>query len=321
MSEESGRTLVCSVLFIDISKKAMTEQYEIKGRFNGNLASALAVLKRRDRVVVDTGDGAAIVFLGDPEDALVVGIAMRGHAARLPMRMGINLGPVKLITDLNDQVNVIGDGINVAQRVMSFAEPGQLLVSANYHDVVSRLSEEYTTLFKREGRRKDKHVREYEVYSVSQELRIGGEELLPLTEEDAPDLKTTGVYRAPPDTADAPALRAHEPAKVIDAGQNLMLSGVSRGSVKAALDQLLAQGAKVVSPVGMVGNKWVAFCTRPEAAGGVKVEELGLTRIISSGSRQAVADKVEEFVAFGSTLRGKIEQIDGVWTAVCDSLS
>src|SRR5262249_17838561 len=138
MSEDSGRTLVCSVLFIDIvaySKKAVAEQFEIKRRFNGMLAGALEVLKRRDRVVGDTGDGAAIVFLGDPEDALVVGVAMRGNAQTLPMRLGINLGPVKLITDLNDQTNVIGDGINVAQRVMSFAEPGQLLVSANYHDV------------------------------------------------------------------------------------------------------------------------------------------------------------------------------------------
>jgi class 3 adenylate cyclase len=321
MSEESGRTLVCSVLFIDIvaySKRAVTEQYEIKRRFNGMLAGALEVLKRRDRVVIDTGDGAAVVFLGDPEDALVVGAAMRGNARNLPMRLGINLGPVKLMTDLNDQVNVIGDGINVAQRVMSFAEPGQLLVSANYHDVVSRLSEHYAKLFAREGRRQDKHVREYEVYSVSEELRIGGEDLLPLTDEAHPELEATGVYKEPREAAQAPALSAHEPAKVLDAGQSLMLSGSSRASVKAALEELLAQGAKLIAPIAMIGNKWVATCTHPDAAGGVKVEEFGLTRIVSSGNRQAVADKVEELVSFGGKLRGEIEKIDGVWTAVCD---
>jgi class 3 adenylate cyclase len=322
MSEESGRTLVCSVLFVDIvaySKRAVAEQYEIKRRFNGMLASALEVLKRRDRVIVDTGDGAAVVFLGDPEDALVVGLAMRERAARLPMRIGINLGPVKLITDLNDQVNVIGDGINVAQRVMSFAEPGQLLISANYHDVVSRLSEHYATLFTREGRRQDKHVREYEVYSVSDDLRIGGEELLPLTDEPAQELRTTGVYRAPRELADAPAVQAHVPAKVIDAGQQLMLSGPSRGSVKAALDPLLAQGAKLVTPITLMGNSWIAACSHPD--NDLKVEELGLTRIITGRNRQAVADKVEEIVAFGGRLRGEIEQVDGVWTAVCDTQS
>ena len=322
MTEESGRTLVCSVLFIDIiaySKKAVSEQFEIKRRFNSMLAGALEVLKRRDRVVVDTGDGAAIVFLGDPEDALVVGVGMRGRARELPMRLGINLGPVKLISDLNDQVNVIGDGINVAQRVMSFAEPGQLLVSANYHDVVSRLSEHYTGLFTREGRRQDKHVREHEVWSVSEELKIGGEELLPLTDEEHPELKATGVYRAPREAA--PALPAHEPAKVMDAGQSLMLSGTSRASVEAALDELIAQGAKVISPISMVGNKWVASCTHADGAAGVKVEDFGLTRIISSTNRQAVADKVEEILAFGGKLRGEIEKIDGVWTAVCDTQS
>jgi class 3 adenylate cyclase len=324
MAEESGRTLVCSVLFIDIvaySKKAVSEQFEVKRRFNGLLAAALEVLQRRDRVVIDTGDGAAVVFLGDPEDALVVGVSMRGHSDAVPVRMGINLGPVKLMTDLNDQVNVIGDGINVAQRVMSFAEPGQLLISATYHDVISRLSEHYKSLFTREGRRQDKHVREYEVWSVSEHLKIGGEDLLPLTDEEHPELKATGVYRASGGPTETARLPAHEPAKVIDAGQNLMLSGTSRASVQMALDGLLAQGARLVSPVSMMGNKWIASCTHVDAAAGLKIEEFGLTRIISSGNRQAVADKVEEIVSFGGKLRGEIERIDGRWTAVCDTPS
>jgi class 3 adenylate cyclase len=318
MSEEAGRTLVCSVLFIDIvaySKQPVAEQYEVKRRFNGMLAGALALLKRYDRVIVDTGDGAAIVFLGDPEDALVAGVAMREHAAQMPMRMGINLGPVKLITDLNDQVNVIGDGINVAQRVMSFAEPGQLLVAAHYHDVVSRLSAEYANLFQREGRRQDKHVREHEVYSVSDDLHVGGGQ--PLLDDAPQDFQATAVYRAPAGEHALPALL--EPARVIDAGQNMMISGSSRASVREALERLLTQGATVVSPVSAVGGKWMAACTYPDAPGGIKVEEFGLTRIISGRSHPAVADKVAEIVALGGKLRGEIEQIDGLWTAVCDT--
>jgi class 3 adenylate cyclase len=319
MSEESGRTLVCSVLFIDIvgySKQSVAEQYDIKRRFNGMVAGALDLLKRRDRVIVDTGDGAAIVFLGDPEDALVVGVAMRQHAGEISMRLGVNLGPVKLISDLNDQVNVIGDGINVAQRVMSFAEEGQLLVSASYHDVVSRQSADYARLFTREGLRQDKHVREHVVYSVSEDLRMGGGESL--LEEAPQDLGATGVYHPPAEEPGGATLPVHAPAKVIDAGQNLMISGPSRGSVKAALDELLAQGATVISPITVVGAKWLAACSYPEAPGGVKVEELGLTRIISGRNRLAVEDKVADIVAMGGRLRNEIEQIEGVWTAVCD---
>jgi hypothetical protein len=63
-------------------------------------------------------------------------------------------------------MNIIGDGINVAQRVMSFSAPGQLLVSRSFYEVVSCLSRDYMNLFRHEGSRTDKHVREHEVYSV-----------------------------------------------------------------------------------------------------------------------------------------------------------
>ena len=226
--EDSGRTLVCSVLFIDIveySKKSVVDQFDIKRTFNGMLAEALDVLQRRDRVIVDTGDGAAVVFLGDPEDALVVGLAMRELSGRTPLRQGINLGPVKLIADLNDQVNVVGDGINVAQRVMSFADPGQLLVSANYQDVVSRLSSQYAQLFKRAGRRQDKHVREHDLYSVSDTLRV----TRPSLTEDAP---AASGATGPADTTGSFRATSNEPAKVFDAGKNLMISGSSRAAVE-----------------------------------------------------------------------------------------
>jgi hypothetical protein len=84
----------------------------------------------------------------------------------LRVRMGINLGPVKLLKDINNQVNLIGDGINVAQRIMSFAEAGQLLVSRSYYDIVSCLSQEYAQLFQYQGARADKHIREHDIYAV-----------------------------------------------------------------------------------------------------------------------------------------------------------
>jgi hypothetical protein len=87
-------------------------------------------------------------------------------ASEVPVRLGVNLGPVRLVKDLNGQMNIIGDGINVAQRVMSFARPGQLLVSRSFYEVVSCLSRDYLNLFRHEGSRTDKHVREHEVYSV-----------------------------------------------------------------------------------------------------------------------------------------------------------
>lgn len=170
--ESSGRTLVCSVLFLDIveySRKSVAEQLALKQTFNDTLTRALEHVAPRDRVVLDTGDGAAITFLGDPEDALFAAMALRVSTRALKVRLGINLGPVRLLRDVNGQVNMIGDGINVAQRVMSFASPGQLLVSRSFYEVVSCLSRDYATLFQHEGSRTDKHVRAHEVYSVGED--------------------------------------------------------------------------------------------------------------------------------------------------------
>ncbi len=172
-----NRTFVCSVAFIDIveySKKSVADQMRVKEQFNLLLAQALADVPSKDRIILDTGDGAAISFLGDPEDGLFLGLALRDAIAErsdglLRLRSGINLGPVRLVKDINGQPNIIGDGINVAQRVMSFADINQVLASRSYYEVVSALSPDYAHLFNFEGARTDKHVREHEVYALGKE--------------------------------------------------------------------------------------------------------------------------------------------------------
>ncbi|MEX0959019.1 MAG: adenylate/guanylate cyclase domain-containing protein [Burkholderiales bacterium] len=176
MAERANRTFICSVLFLDIveySRKPVAEQIRLKDRFNALIAEAIRDVPASDRIILDTGDGVAVNFLGDPEDALFVAMSLRDSFApepdappTLPARIGINLGPVRLVRDLNGQPNIIGDGINVAQRVMGFARPGQIVVSRSYYEVVSHISEGYGQLFQYEGSRTDKHVREHEIYSV-----------------------------------------------------------------------------------------------------------------------------------------------------------
>ena len=180
--DRTNRTSVCAVVFVDIveySKKPVSEQLQIKERFNAHIAEAIKDIPVNDRIILDTGDGAAISFLGDPEDALFVTLSLREAMMREAMtatmveasgddsvRMGINLGPVKLVKDINGHPNIIGDGINVAQRIMSFARPAQIVVSRSYYDVVSNLASEYAKLFTYEGSRTDKHVREHEIYEL-----------------------------------------------------------------------------------------------------------------------------------------------------------
>lgn len=84
-----------------------------------------------------TGDGGALVFRSSPETpvicALEIARALKKHP-ELQVRMGIHSGPVREVTDLSDQGNVAGAGINIAQRVMDCAGAGHILLSRRVAD-------------------------------------------------------------------------------------------------------------------------------------------------------------------------------------------
>jgi class 3 adenylate cyclase len=298
------------VLFLDIagySQRAVTEQIRIKDRFNEVLANSLAGMDARDRVVIDTGDGAAIAFLDDPERALFAALGIFDNVGELAVRMGINLGPVYLSRDINGQVNVIGDGINVAQRVMSFAKAGELLVSRSFYEVVLLLSGEYSSMFHAQPAQTDKHSRVHELYAVSQAVRIGRR----VAEAQA-------KLRAQPRPA---SVGVPQHATVSDAGSHFMVSGPSRQSVEAELARLAAEGAKVISAPSQVGAKWMATFENRRAAARVSVEKLGMKTMVSAATREAVEAKVSELVSFGARVAQPVEEIGGVWTAVLDEAS
>ena len=80
MLDTANRTFICSVVFIDLvgySKKPVTEQIRLKTSLTNNLSEAIKDIPINDRIILDTGDGAAISFLGDPEDALFVTLSLR----------------------------------------------------------------------------------------------------------------------------------------------------------------------------------------------------------------------------------------------------
>ena len=188
-AEASSRTLVLSVVAVDLvgySRKSIAEQLSLKDHFNQLLLTAIIDIPIADRIILDTGDGVAMGFLGDPEDALYVAMFMhaavnRDSAGGLPagvdgsgsgnaIRIGINLGPVKLATGVGGHPNIIGDGVNVAERIMGFAEPGQLTASRPFFQVMSKMSDHYTTLFEYAGERTDQQVRTHDVYLMGKSV-------------------------------------------------------------------------------------------------------------------------------------------------------
>ena len=307
-ADTATRTRVCSVLFIDIvgySKKGVGEQVRLKQTFNQVLSGALEQVPASDRVVVDTGDGAAITFLGDPEGALFVALELLDRIGELPVRLGINLGPVSLVKDINGRDNVVGDGINAAERVMSFAAQGQVLVSRSFFEVMSLLSGDYAALFKQEATRTDKHERAHDLYAVTDAVRVGRR-----VQEAQARLRTQ--------RRSAPLPQSDAPAQVFDAGTHYVISGVSEARVEEAVKKLAGQGCRPMSPITQVGSKWIASVDNPRLAVQARVEALGFKRIVTGPTLEAVRLKVRDLLELGAVLIRDAELEDGVWTAVCE---
>src|SRR5438046_8169170 len=131
------------VLFIDIvgySKLLITQQSQqldtlkriVRGTEDFRAAEAEGKLLR-----LPTGDGGALVFRTSPEApvlcALEISEELKNHP-ELRVRMGVHSGPVNELTDLNEQANIAGAGINMAQRGMDCGEAGHILLSRHVAD-------------------------------------------------------------------------------------------------------------------------------------------------------------------------------------------
>src|SRR6201997_5536652 len=146
MSSESHSELkfdIGHVLFIDIvgySKLLIGEQSDQIQTLR-EIVRATEQFKRADAegklLRLPTGDGGALVFRTSPEApvlcALEISKALKSHP-ELQVRMGIHSGPVNEITDLNEQANIAGAGINIAQRVMDCGDAGHILLSQHVAD-------------------------------------------------------------------------------------------------------------------------------------------------------------------------------------------
>ena len=57
----------------------------------------------------------------------------------LPVRIGLNSGPVYRRVDINTNMNVSGVGINIAQRVIDCGDAGHILLSKSAADLLHQL--------------------------------------------------------------------------------------------------------------------------------------------------------------------------------------
>ena len=134
---------IAHLLLIDVvgySKLLVNEQIELLQELNHIVreTQSFRAAEASDKLIrVPTGDGMALLFYRSPEEpvrcALEISKALQGHPL-IQLRMGVHSGPVNPVTDVNDKTNIVGSGINVAQRVLECGDAGHILLSKHVAD-------------------------------------------------------------------------------------------------------------------------------------------------------------------------------------------
>ncbi|MDX1931018.1 MAG: AAA-like domain-containing protein [Capsulimonadales bacterium] len=130
---------IAHVLFLDIvgfSRLSMTVQPLTMERLNAAVNGAPTYSAARERGAaqpVATGDGMILLFWEDVTApvrcAIEIARALKTPPP-IPVRMGIHSGLVYRQLDIAGNENIVGEGVNTAQRVMDFGDDGHILLSA-----------------------------------------------------------------------------------------------------------------------------------------------------------------------------------------------
>src|SRR4026207_1425686 len=129
---------IAHVLFLDIvgySKLSVNEQHARVDELNPIVRTSEQFQKAEatNRILkIPTGDGMALVFYRSPEEpaqcAFEISRELKDNQ-RLQVRMGVHSGPGSVVVDVSERTNVVGAGINLAQRVMDCGDAGHILLS------------------------------------------------------------------------------------------------------------------------------------------------------------------------------------------------
>jgi class 3 adenylate cyclase len=198
------------VLYIDIvgfSKLRLKDQQEVHQQLT-KLVQEIGEVGRSKRqgdlITLPTGDGVALVFfkgLRRHVDAAIELSKKLEDQSSMKVRMGIHTGPVQRVVDVNERLNVVGPGINIAQRVMDCGDADHILLSKELAEILLELGD-FDELLEDLGLTQVKHGKHVHLYNLRGEgfgnsnrpskLRSTGEDLDEVSEGSSPSAATVG---------------------------------------------------------------------------------------------------------------------------------
>jgi serine/threonine protein kinase len=241
----SSRTLeMAHVLFTDIvaySRLPMDQQQDALHHLQEAVRETkeFARAQASDQLIrLPTGDGMALVFLGDVEAPVRCALELHRILRRWPevkLRMGIHTGPVYRVEDINAARNVAGGGINMAQRVMDCGDAGHILISKTVADVLEQVSTWNTALHDL-GEAEVKHGVRVHIYN--------------LYTDEAGNRELPQKLRAAKTTPVAPSVRGPDSTSPV-AGPKKYIAIAAAVIVLILAGYFILSGAKRAVPVGI----------------------------------------------------------------------
>lgn len=141
--------LIASVLLAEIAgyeDRPVFEQIQFTSLTRQLLDGLIAETSGCDVSIIDREDSIALLFPANPLDCLALAkrlsdvLQVDQRYGELPLRIGVNLGPVTVARDESGTARVTGPGIDDAQRVARAGVLREILLSRAYYSVLSRVS-------------------------------------------------------------------------------------------------------------------------------------------------------------------------------------
>jgi class 3 adenylate cyclase len=178
---------------VEYTKKPGEVQKQIIQQLNHLAKKAISGIRgrgaERDVIYLPTGDGMIMVFKDGPDTLppIIINIQeeVKRHNSTQPenrrfeFRTGLHSGPVFKYSDVNGNNNFAGNGINLAQRVMSLGEKWHILATREAHEAMGKTRSDLGVYFHPVGMRKIKHGDELEVFNVYDQTKGCGNPIVP----------------------------------------------------------------------------------------------------------------------------------------------
>lgn len=196
MASKTNKTSICSIIaleIVDYAKKLDAGQLKTKDQLDRLINHAVVDIAQKDRMIVETDNGATIICSGplesNLEDALFISLTIRDGILKsnvnssepLHVLLGIDTAPVGKV---KNKANLVEDGVAEAQSIMRLAKPNQVLVSSGYHEAASKLTQEISEMFELSNARADEQalyavrlLNENGVLEAPSAMAVGSDEL------------------------------------------------------------------------------------------------------------------------------------------------